>query len=385
MIIDNLSIIFGCIIVLLTAISIVANPFARSISRKEDNNVAKDGNICETLPKISVVVLSHNNAEALDKHLPLILTQDYAPGYEVIVVGEKGDTNVEGVLNKYAHNSLLYATFIPQQSLFMSKPKLSAALGIKAARNEWIVMLDATCKPMSDEWLKSVANSIKSGTNLVVGYSNYEDEAKAYYRFIRLRESCYYLHTASYSTAYRSTGSNIAFKRTEFIQRDGYRGNLQHVYGEYDFIINKFARQGATSVVTHPDSFLREDSPTKKNWSERCIANSHVGYHLERSISTRLAYVIDVVFMYLCYMANIATGAFAYMTSRYPLLAIGVVCLLAAIGMRIWLVKVKCRQLNEHLSSWKIPFFELSLVWFDLITLLKYAKADKHDFTTHKI
>lgn len=235
MLIDNITIIICIVVLLLTVMSVVANPFFRSV--KSNRSYKEEG--CE-LPPITVVVLSQNDVEALDKHLPLLFEQDYAPGFEVIVVGEKGDLDLEAVLGKYADHKNLYTTYIPKRSLFMSKPKLSASLGIKAAHNEWIVMLNASCAPASDKWLQSIARNIDDNTNLVVGYSNYKDDVKPYRRFIRLREACYYLRSAARGMAYRSTGANIAFKRSEFIGKDGYRGNLQHVYGEYDFIINKF-------------------------------------------------------------------------------------------------------------------------------------------------
>ena len=84
MLIDNITIIICIVVLLLTVVSVVANPFFRSV--KSNRSYKEEG--CE-LPPITVVVLSQNDVEALDKHLPLLFDQDYAPGFEVIVVGEK--------------------------------------------------------------------------------------------------------------------------------------------------------------------------------------------------------------------------------------------------------------------------------------------------------
>lgn len=380
MLIDNITIIISIAVLLLTVVSVTANPFFRSVKSNRRNE--EEG--CE-LPPITVVVLSQNNVDALDKHLPLLFDQDYAPGFEVIVVGEKGDLDLEAVLGKYADHKNLYTTYIPKRSLFMSKPKLSASLGIKAAHNEWIVMLNASCAPASDKWLQTIARNFDNLTNLVVGYSNYKDDVKPYRRFIRLREACYYLRTAARGTAYRSTGANIAFKRSEFISQDGYRGNLQHVYGEYDFVINKFAEPYSTAIALNPDSFVRQDCPTKKTWTEFCISNSHVGSHLERRSIMRLMYGFDVLLMYLNYAALIAAGVYSGLTGRWLALGFAAVCVTFTVALRIILVKKKCRLFDEHISAWAIPFYELSLVWFDMLTKLRYMRADKHDFSTHKI
>ena len=252
-------------------VSVVANPFFRKTDKADDFDTPNSVNDSD-MPRITVLVLANNNAQALDANLSIILTQDYAPGYEVIVVGEKGDLPTEAVVEQYAHRGHLYATYIPHRSLFMSKSKLAVALGVKAAHNEWIVMVNAECRPQSDVWLKTLASRMDSDANLVMGYSNYDSEARGYYRFARLRTMCYMLRRAVGSVAYRTNGTNIAFRRSEFIAQEGYRGNLQLVNGEYDFIINKYAQPGQTRVVTAEDAWIREDSPTSKQWHDRAIA-----------------------------------------------------------------------------------------------------------------
>ena len=380
MVIDNITIITSILVLLLTILSVTSNPFFRAIKvnmrKEEDNN---------ELPPITIVVLSQNDAEALDRHLPLLLSQDYTPGFEVVVVGEKGDLELESVIGKYASNKHLYSTYIPIRSLFMSKPKLCASLGIKAAHNEWVIMLNASYAPASDKWLQTMAENIHDNTNLVIGYSNYKEDVKAYRRFIRLRKACYYLRQVSRGMAYRSTGANIAFKRSEFIGKDGYRGNLQHVYGEYDFIINKFAKPKSSVISLDTNSFLRQDCPTKKSWKEFCLANSQVGCHLQRRVTMRLTYILDTFLMYLNYVILIAIGIYSGLTSRWISLAIAVVCFITTVLLRTLLVKRKCSVFNEHISAWSIPFYEISLLWFDMLTKLRYIRADKHDFSTHKI
>lgn len=380
MLIDNISIIISIIGLLLTTVSIVANPFFRSVGQSKSNDDKR-----VALPPFTIVVLSLRNSDELEKHLPTLLAQHYEPGYEVVVVGEKGDLDIEAVIGKYSSDHKLYATYIPKRSLFMSKPKLAASLGIKAAHNEWIVMLDDLSEPASELWLKSIAENIDENTNLVIGYSNYNEGINLYRRFIRLREACYRLRSATKGMAYRSTGTNVAFKRSEFIASDGYRGNLQHVFGEYDFIVNKFARRESSAIAMSPESFIFEDCPTKKKWKERCIADYHVGRQLARNGRMRAIHKADNILLYLNYAAIISAILFGIATYRYIAVAIGGICLITTLALRIWLVKKKCRIFTMSIPAWRIPFYELSVAWFDTITRLRYAKADKHDFSTHKI
>ena len=99
----------------------------------------------------------------------------------------------------------------------------------------------------------------------------------------------------------------------------------------------------------------------------------------------RLTYAFDVLLMYLNYAALIAAGVYSGVTGRWLALAIAVVCITFTLTLRIILVKKKCRLFGERISAWAIPFYELSLVWFDMLTKLRYMRADKHDFSTHKI
>ena len=384
MIIDTISIISCIIITVLLVVSVVANPFFRKTDKADDFDTPNSVNDSD-MPRITVLVLANNNAQALDANLSIILTQDYAPGYEVIVVGEKGDLPTEAVVEQYAHRGHLYATYIPHRSLFMSKSKLAVALGVKAAHNEWIVMVNAECRPQSDVWLKTLASRMDSDANLVMGYSNYDSEARGYYRFARLRTMCYMLRRAVGSVAYRTNGTNIAFRRSEFIAQEGYRGNLQLVNGEYDFIINKYAQPGQTRVVTAEDAWIREDSPTSKQWHDRDICYAHIRKFLSRSTAPRTLFNFDMTMMYANYAALVASIVLSAVSQRWILLAVAALYLVLTIVLRSLIARKVYVKFGEEIPAWRTVFYELSIVWRHLSTKIRYSRADQYDFTTHKL
>ena len=384
MIIDTISIISCIIITVLLVVSVVANPFFRKTDKADDFDTPNSVNDSD-MPRITVLVLANNNAQALDANLSIILTQDYAPGYEVIVVGEKGDLPTEAVVEQYAHRGHLYATYIPHRSLFMSKSKLAVALGVKAAHNEWIVMVNAECRPQSDVWLKTLASRMDSDANLVMGYSNYDSEARGYYRFARLRTMCYMLRRAVGSVAYRTNGTNIAFRRSEFIAQEGYRGNLQLVNGEYDFIINKYAQPGQTRVVTAEDAWIREESPTSKQWHDRDICYAHIRKFLSRSTAPRTLFNFDMTMMYANYAALVASIVLSAVSQRWILLAVAALYLVLTIVLRSLIARKVYVKFGEEIPAWRTVFYELSIVWRQLSTKIRYSRADQYDFTTHKL
>lgn len=383
MIIDNLSIIACLIIVLLTATSLFANPFVRKIQ----NEGEADPRLVDEqhLPNVTVLVLANNNAQALDAHLPLLLTQDYPAAYEVVVVGEQGDLNVETVVKQFSQNKHLYATYIPPRSLFMSKKKLAVALGVKAAHYDWVILLDSNCHPVSDTWLKSMASHMDIDANLVIGYSNYDEETKSYYRFDRLRNDCYLLRCAQRSIAYRANGVNIAFRKSEFIKDDGYRGNLHLVNGEYDFIVNKYARTDSARIAIDEDAWIREEKPTPKSWHDRNICYANVRKYLERSFGIRALYNVDMTMMHLNYIVLVLAIVAASILQNWIVLAVASLALILTLVLRSMAAVTVYRQFGEHIACWKTVFFELYIVWHSLATKIRYAKSDKRDFSTHKL
>ncbi len=51
-------------------------------------------------PALSVIMAVHDNANELERNLPMILAQKYEPGFEVIVVDESSTDDTEDVLKR---------------------------------------------------------------------------------------------------------------------------------------------------------------------------------------------------------------------------------------------------------------------------------------------
>ncbi|WP_298652099.1 glycosyltransferase, partial [uncultured Proteiniphilum sp.] len=97
----------------------------------------------EQLPAISVIVTSKNSAEELERNLPFIMEQDY-PDFEVIVVN-RGSTDDTDMVLKAAEQkySRLYHTYVPAEADGVNEKKLALTLGIKAAKNDFLLFTEA--------------------------------------------------------------------------------------------------------------------------------------------------------------------------------------------------------------------------------------------------
>ncbi|MCR4854113.1 MAG: glycosyltransferase, partial [Prevotella sp.] len=240
-------------------------------------------------PSVSIILFAHDNARDLEQHLPAILTQDYPAGFEVIVVEGKSEDDTDDVLKKLKNDyKNLYTTFVPDSARYMSRPKLAITLGVKAAKNEWMLLTEPTYHPASDQWLQIMARNCQDDKDIVVGYSNFNDEATDYQRFERLLCQRYILREAQRGTPYRSEPGNLMFRKSTFIDGRSFDGNLKFIRGEYDFIVNKFATSDNTATETHPSSWMIEDVPTRKLWTNHHLFYMETRQHLARSFRHRL-------------------------------------------------------------------------------------------------
>ena len=409
MIVDNLTVIVSTILIISAIITtLVANPFFRLRPRHNDmpcdddnaNDESTDNADDESTdnansestdnedtvgPRLSVVVVSNGTAEQMDNHLSAILSQHYKPGFEVIVVAGHRDSETEDVLKRYQANAALYTTFVPQRSLFMSRGKLAMTIGAKAAHNEWVIITDSRYTPTSDHWLKAMATGCSDDKDLVLGYSNYAAEAKPFYRFERLREQAYYLRMAYKGTAFCANAGNVMFRRDLFINNDGYRGNLQFIQGEYDFIVNKYAQKGNAAVITCPDAWMQEDAPSKNAWRIEKIGFINYRGSLRGINRYRALHMFDTFCLHANYIADIAFGSWAAISQNWIMLAAACVAFIGTLVARTIIANKMFKRFNTQLSAWRAIPYELRGFWHSLFYRIRYAYADKHVFSSHKL
>ena len=401
MLIDLTSIVASGILIVLAVISWFANPFFRARNlfsphlSLDDETLDAENPQAEVQPskeppfkkwpRISILITAHDNALELDNHLPTLLSQDYPGIFEVIVVAEKGDGSTEDVLKRYLNNRKLYYTFIPDSSRYMSRKKLMITLGVKAARYEWILLTEASSTPLSDTWLKTFAKNMTDDTNLVLGYSNYAKEAPAYYRFEQLRNACYCLNKAKGGIAYRTNSNNVAFKKEEFINKGGYRGNLQFLRGEYDFLVNKYAKREQTAVETDINSWVVDAKPSKKAWRQLHANYLCVRQQLRRNKRFRLIYNFDHCLFHLNYLAILSALVFSILTSRWILTGVATIMLILTIVIRSRMAKIVLKRSKTEIPIWKVVPYEISILWKTIKYFFWYLRTDKTEFSSHKI
>lgn len=119
----------------------------------------------------SIILTVYDQAHDLEEYLPAILEQAYEPGYEVIVVDESSTDETPDVLkllkSKYPH---LYSTFLPKPNRQVIRRKQAFNIGVKAAKNEWIIITKLNHQSIASDVLKAISEQIDNHTSLTLGY-----------------------------------------------------------------------------------------------------------------------------------------------------------------------------------------------------------------------
>ena len=376
--IDTLTLIVSGILLLMALVTPLLSPHFRRM-RHDAPQSAID------LPRVTVLLVSNGDHVALDEHLPIYLTQDYAPGYDVVVVSEKADAETDNVLKRYANNERLYSTFVPESSRYMSKNKLAITLGVKAAKNDWIVLTDPRCKPMSSDWLSSLSQSLADHDSIVLGYVNYSEESKPYHRFEQMHTALYLLRAAQRGEAYRTNCPLVAFKKKDFMENNGFLEHLRYSIGEYDFLVNKYGKLGDSEVAISPQTWLTEDPIHEKTWQNRQVYYEETKKHLEGGMGVRTLFLTDQMMLHLNYILEFAAMAFAGLTSRWVLLGVALLSLVITCLLRTLNGKRAMKEMGVDIPSWKVVPYEVSMLWRNMMTRMRYEYADKNDFISHKV
>lgn len=378
LILDNITIVICIILVVCAVCSSLFDTFFRKLSNEEET----DG--VEEHKPVSVIIISDNNGSELNNNLKHFLSQDYPAGYEVIVVVSRDEDGTSDVLNSYSKYQNLYTTFVPDTSRYMSRRKLAITLGVKAAKNDIILLTDAVCKPSSDKWIASMASKCKDGVNLVIGYSNYSDDTSKFKIFCRLHREYTFMYEASKGIAYSTCGNNLLFKKSVFMEARGFQGNLKYVRGEYDFLVNKYSDFGNTAIAISPDCTLIEETPSRKAWKNKNMFYVETRKHLLRSLKHRIIFNMDMLFLYICILLAILSVLYSVLFSRFLIIPFSFIALVVPFIFRIINAKRVMGLFNTHVSLWKVIPFEFALVWHNMKSVLRYRMSDKYEYISHK-
>lgn len=239
---------------------------------------------------VSVIICAKDEAENLENFLPSVLEQNY-PEYEVIVVNDGSLDDTGDVLKRFSFKyKNLYVTTLPENNKLRQGKKLAVTLGLKAAKNEWILLTDADCKPVSENWISSMQANFSDKNDLVIAYGGYMERKGFLNKLIRFDSmfiALQYLSFAMAGVPYMGVGRNLAYRKSVFFKNKGFASHLKLKSGDDDLFVNKIANKNNTGIELSTESFTRSIPEYKfSRWyyqKKRHLTTGHY-YHFKHKL-----------------------------------------------------------------------------------------------------
>lgn len=317
-------------------------------------------------PPVSVIICAKNESENLENFLPIICSQNY-PLYEVIVVNDSSVDDTETVLGILCtkYKNLRYTNLVADRKFIHGK-KLAVTIGLKSAKNDIVLLTDADCCPVSDNWIQQFVNQYNNNTSFVLGYGGYNNQKGLLNKFIRFDTvfiAMQYLGFAIGKQPYMGVGRNLSYKKQVYFNGTGFRNHYNINSGDDDLFINEHANKKNTSVVITPDSFTRSiPCQTFAQWSKQ--KQRHLSTAVYYKFWHRVKLMLEPLSRLFFYLSLISL----FVISSQPLIPLA--AYLFRLIVIIIITKLCMNKLSEKGFLALIPIFDVLMPILNLFFII---------------
>jgi glycosyltransferase involved in cell wall biosynthesis len=325
------------------------------------------------LKPVSVIICARNEEQNLMEYLPKVLDQDY-PNFQVVIVNDRSWDETWDVMEAFARKfDNIKLVNIPDAGNDGYAKKYAITIGVKAAKYDQLVFIDADCYPVSRNWLKEMASKFSVQRKLVLGAGAFVPEkgfANKIIRYDACQIALQYLSFAKAGVPYMGVGRNLGYKNELYDSVRGFKSHYHIASGDDDLFVNQTARKKNTNICFSPESItLSKAKPTLKDW--RIQKRRHVttgkyyrGYH------KFLLGLFPVSYVFFLILA--ITTAIVHPLFYIPLGLIGVRIVLQYITS----YRVFKTMMSKDVIFW-IPFIEIIMLYLNPYLLLTSKRYNK--------
>lgn len=269
----------------------------------------------EDAPKFSIIIAAKNEADNLEKHIPLILSQLYE-GFEVIVVNDNSSDGTESVMKSLSekYKNLSYSNLEK-----VSGKKKAIARGVELAKYNWLLFTDADCAPSSEHWIAYMASQIQENTQMVIGYSPFrkaKGPVNALARVDAFTIGLQYLAFAILGKPYMGVGRNLAYTKTLFCKVGGFESHEHVTSGDDDLFVQESSMEENVVVEIALNAQTNSESKRSfKNWFLQKRRHTSTGFHYKLITLVVLGLIqINIVAFYILLAYNLINGIYLWET-----------------------------------------------------------------------
>jgi glycosyltransferase involved in cell wall biosynthesis len=255
---------------------------------------------------VSVIVCAKNEEENVKKYIPLLAEQNY-PDFEIVLIDDASSDETLEVFEQFENQySNIRLVKVKNNEAFWGNKKYALTLGIKASTKDYLLFTDADCYPTSKEWITAMTSQFTMNKTIVLGYGGYEKTERSLLnkiiRFETVLTAVQYFSWTKTGFPYMGVGRNLAYKKEEFFNVNGFIEHIQVRSGDDDLFVNQAASKANTTIAYTPESFTySKPKETYKEWftqKRRHVATANY-YKFFDKIQLGLFYSSQLLFFLL--------------------------------------------------------------------------------------
>ena len=220
---------------------------------------------------ISVIVCAKNEEDNVLNFIPLLAEQNY-PDFEIVLIDDASSDATLDIFESFEKQySNIRLVKVQNNEAFWGNKKYALTLGIKAAKKEYLLFTDADCYPTSKDWITAMSSQFTMQKTIVLGYGKYEKIPNSFLnkiiRYETLLTAIQYFSWAKMGHPYMGVGRNLAYKKDEFFNVNGFIEHMQVRSGDDDLFINQAANGKNTTIAYSAESFtLSKPKTSYTDW-----------------------------------------------------------------------------------------------------------------------
>ncbi|MBN1822633.1 MAG: glycosyltransferase [Prolixibacteraceae bacterium] len=220
---------------------------------------SRDRRIKNIKPSFSVLMTIRNEEKNLKENLPGLLNGEYLD-FEVIVVDDFSQDQSYTILGLLKNeNNKLKISSLNQDVRFSSKQALN--IGLKAASKEWIIQTKPSVGNYPEKWISSFADKIFKKPDLIVGYSNIENQKGIFNLLYRIELFLQQFQSFAYiknRCGFVVEEDNIAFKRQNYFDMGGFAREMNDEYLNLERLLNKMVKRRKVLLNLSREGVIRK-------------------------------------------------------------------------------------------------------------------------------
>lgn len=242
---------------------------------------------------ISIISCAKNEAVNIPTLLQALQSQDYsttnkALNFEVIIIDD-GSTDTTWQILEAA--TLQFPELRIYKSDDFDSPfkgkKKALDIGVQQAQYEQILCIDADCVPISNQWVRIMANALMN-KELITGYGAYQQEknwTNTYVQWETMHSFLWYQLLSKLGVNYMAVGRNMGFRKALFLKACQHPLWQKLPYGDDDLLVCIAATPHNYSVVSNPLSYTQSKAPASlQQWTQQKKRHLSTGKYYRKKV-----------------------------------------------------------------------------------------------------